>query len=474
MKNNRLYVDVHILQTVPPSCINRDATGSPKIAVYGGVKRARISSQSWKNAIRKMFSEELYLPTDLGTRTKRLAEKIAEQVRVQAPDLQKSNIEILESVRNVVNLAAKNPIIPDISYDGIKKTLNKAAKEWKDTGEDYEENHLVDEVKELFVDKEITEVDLSSANTIKDIFKTLDPFFTKNAADDKKRMQSIILETLLLSQTVRELSGTETDALFFIGNNETEAIASLVVYVLQNNVDTTEKNAKKELEKQVQEALNVREDKVYAVDVAMFGRMVAKNPKINADASVQVAHAISTHKVVNEFDYFTAVDDFPSDEKEDAGASMIGDVEYNSSTLYRYATVAVHDLFRQLGSKEATTKAVVSFVDAFVRSMPKGKQNTFANWTPPDAVLVTIRTNQPINLVGAFERPIEKSEKGYREASAVEFIKHAKETYKNWLGEPDVSLVTGEFFAELGVQKSLQDLLTALAGEVRDRIIIEE
>ena len=46
--NKRLYVDFHILQTVPPSCINRDDTGSPKTAVYGGVLRARVSSQAWK------------------------------------------------------------------------------------------------------------------------------------------------------------------------------------------------------------------------------------------------------------------------------------------------------------------------------------------------------------------------------------------------------------------------------------------
>ena len=46
--NKRLYVDFHILQTVPPSCINRDDTGSPKTAVYGGVLRARVSSQAWE------------------------------------------------------------------------------------------------------------------------------------------------------------------------------------------------------------------------------------------------------------------------------------------------------------------------------------------------------------------------------------------------------------------------------------------
>ena len=63
--NKRLYVDFHILQTVPPSCINRDDTGSPKTAVYGGVARARLSSQAWKQAMRAAFAENARL--DVGT-----------------------------------------------------------------------------------------------------------------------------------------------------------------------------------------------------------------------------------------------------------------------------------------------------------------------------------------------------------------------------------------------------------------------
>ena len=55
MKN--MYIDFHIIQTVPPSCVNRDDTGSPKTAVYGGTMRARVSSQAWKRAMRLKFKE---------------------------------------------------------------------------------------------------------------------------------------------------------------------------------------------------------------------------------------------------------------------------------------------------------------------------------------------------------------------------------------------------------------------------------
>lgn len=48
INRNRLFLDIHVIQTVPPSNINRDDTGSPKTAQYGGVRRARVSSQAWK------------------------------------------------------------------------------------------------------------------------------------------------------------------------------------------------------------------------------------------------------------------------------------------------------------------------------------------------------------------------------------------------------------------------------------------
>lgn len=128
--------------------------------------------------------------------------------------------------------------------------------------------------------------------------------------------------------------------------------------------------------------------------------MVASDPSLNYDAAAQVAHSISTHAVQNEYDYFTAVDDCAPE--DNAGAGHLGTVEYNSSTLYRYATVNTAELAEQLGAKEVPG-VVRAFADAFIRSMPTGKQNTFANRTLPDAVYVTIRGDQPVNLCGAFE-----------------------------------------------------------------------
>ena len=144
-----------------------------------------------------------------------------------------------------------------------------------------------------------------------------------------------------------------------------------------------------------------------SIDVALFGRMVADDADLNVDAACQVAHAISTHAAENEFDFYTAVDDEKarSEEKEDAGAGMMGTVEFSSATIYRYATINIGMLLENLGNNEATLRALTAFIKSFIRSMPTGKQNTFANRTLPDTVVIHIREDQPVSFVGAFEKP---------------------------------------------------------------------
>ena len=258
--NKRLYVDFHILQTVPPSCINRDDTGSPKTAVYGGVLRARVSSQAWKHAMRAAFAENARL--DVGKRTKKAAELVKAQILALAPELDADKL--------------------------AKKALENAG--------------------------------------IK--------------SDDKG-----------------------TKALFFMSSAQAKALAELAV------AGSTDK-------KEYQKALKAAP----SMDMALFGRMVADDPSLNYDAAAQVAHSISTHAVQNEYDYFTAVDDCQAE--DNAGAGHLGTVEYNSSTLYRYATVNVMELAGQLGAAQAA-ETVRAFGEAFLFSMPTGKQNTFANRTLP-------------------------------------------------------------------------------------------
>lgn len=349
---DRRYVDVHVIQTVPPSCINRDDTGSPKTAIYGGAVRARVSSQSWKRAMRTMFRD--YFPQSrLGVRTLRLVEMVAGEI---------SKISDMKDPESVAKVIIKNA--------GLK------------------------------------------------------------------------------------LKEDKLEALFFISNAQAKALAELAV----NDPETIEPDAKKPVKERIIRVLNNNP----GIDVALFGRMVASDPSMNTDASAQVAHSISTHRIFNEFDYYTAVDDLSPEDT--AGAGFIGTVEFNSATLYRYATVAVHELRKYLQAD--TADAVREFVRAFVLSMPTGKQNTFANRTLPDAILVTIRDDQPVNLVGAFERPIATSQDGYVEASAKRLVEHANKCYEGYLHKPLVSLVTGDLLSEIAPSKHLDDLLEELTINV--------
>jgi CRISPR system Cascade subunit CasC len=153
------------------------------------------------------------------------------------------------------------------------------------------------------------------------------------------------------------------------------------------------------------------------VDIALFGRMVADSADINVDAAAQVAHALSVHRAETESDYFTAVDDRSTD--AEPGAGMIGTVDFNSATLYRYAALDVDLLARNLGQgldedEPATPvrRAVEAFLDGFVSSLPTGKINTFGNHTLPDAVVVKLRTARPVSFVSAFEKPVLADEFG--------------------------------------------------------------
>ena len=318
MSNKRIFLDIHAIQTLPPSNMNRDDSGSPKTAQYGGVRRARVSSQAWKRAIRRFFAE--FGAENVGVRTKRIVAYLAEQI-----------------------------------------------------------------------------LDVDSANSAEDAMELAEKTFeTAGLKIDKKEKAA--------------------KALFFIGKRQAKALAEAAV---QHKQDISDKKNKEML----QSILKANPE----IDIALFGRMVADDPSLNDDASAQVAHAISTHAVQTEFDYYTAMDD--KNPEDQAGAGMIGTVEYNSSTLYRYANIAVHDLCSQLEDKEATVSAVKLFIEAFAKSLPTGKVNTFANQTLPQALMINIREDRPVSLVSAFENPV-RSDRGFVKESTDRMFAELKKTEK--------------------------------------------
>ncbi|WP_017539388.1 type I-E CRISPR-associated protein Cas7/Cse4/CasC [Nocardiopsis halophila] len=150
-----------------------------------------------------------------------------------------------------------------------------------------------------------------------------------------------------------------------------------------------------------------------AVDIALFGRMVADNKDFNVDAASQVAHALSTHSVASEFDFYTAVDDLKPD--DEAGADMMGTVDFNAACYYRYANLDTGQLRHNLFGKEAKLdgddedllkRAVSAWLNAFIRAVPSGKQNSMAALTMPDTLLAVVRDSGTWNLANAFLDPV--------------------------------------------------------------------
>ncbi len=158
------------------------------------------------------------------------------------------------------------------------------------------------------------------------------------------------------------------------------------------------------------EDLLVRTDT--AADIAMFGRMLADNPSYNREAAVQVAHALTTHRVAIEDDYYVAVDDLKNPaEREDAGTSFIGNQEYGAGVFYMYACVDADLLVRNLGGNKGLARdAIAALVESAAMVAPRGKQASFASRAKASYFLVEKGSQQPRTLAAAFLRPVSSAD----------------------------------------------------------------
>ena len=325
-----MLIQIHILQNYSPANLNRDDTGSPKDAMFGGFLRGRISSQCLKRSIRKSATLEDAFKAKglLGIRTKRLPGLIEDELKALGVDT--------KTIQAIVER------VPEIGKKAEKK------------GEGDEE------------DESTTE---------------------ESGA----------------------ISKAETRQLIFIGTNELCPLAQrlLELYKKSNNWK------KEELEKSLGKSLP------RSVDIALFGRMTTSETFENVSAASQVAHAISTNALTQEFDYYTALDDISLQ----SGAGMIGDVEFNSSTYYKYLNVHWEELLKNLGNDvEVAKQAVLALINAAATAQPSGKQNSFAAHNLPDLVLVEVSgKNLPVSYANAFLRPARaNSEYTLTEASAAQ------------------------------------------------------
>jgi len=154
------------------------------------------------------------------------------------------------------------------------------------------------------------------------------------------------------------------------------------------------------------------------LDIALFGRMVAQAPSMNVEAASSFAHAISTHRVTNEVEFFTAVADYS---KDNQGSAHMGSLEFNAATYYRYISLDLGQLYESLGGDQFFPQAVSSFIKALYVAVPSARQTTQAGACSWDFAEVFVRKGQGVQL--SFETPIQKDNNGGFLTNSVDYVK---------------------------------------------------
>ena len=307
------FLQLHILTAYAPSNLNRDDTGRPKSAIFGGVPRIRVSSQSLKRAWRTSDAFAQRLEGHLASRTQRLGKDILDRLR--------------------------------------KGMVEEAA--------------------------------LKTAAAIAGLFGKL---------KGEKDPHPEFIEQLAF------VSPEERAAAFALADR---ALAGETIEpkpeVLLKKVDT-------------------------AADVAMFGRMMASNPKYNREAAVQLAHAITTHKATAEDDYYTTVDDLKSrDEPEDMGAGFVGVQEFGAGVFYLYICVDRGLLADNLGDdRPVRDAALAALVEAVTTVGPNGKQASFASRAYASYALGEKGRQQPRSLAAAYLAPVHQGDQAAESVKKIE------------------------------------------------------
>jgi CRISPR system Cascade subunit CasC len=327
-----MIIELHAIQSFAPANLNRDDQGAPKDCTFGGVPRARVSSQSWKRAMRVAFRQAPEA-IETGTRTKRAQRAIVDRITALDPTVERDVAR-----RRAAVLLEGEPLGLTLKHD--------------------------------------------------------------EGEDEVKTGQLVFFRSRDLD-TLAELAVERGDALDGLTpKSATE----------RGKKDAPRPVLPKEVATVVKRAMT---SPGAALDVALFGRLVAELPEASVDAACQVAHAVGTHRIAYEGDYYTAVDDLKPEDTE--GADMIGEIQFNASCLYRYAAVDVEQLVHNLGvgsEPGQVTTALAAFSRAFVTTVPSGKQTTFAARNLPTAVLAVRRNTGAANLINAFVAPVTATEAG--------------------------------------------------------------
>ncbi len=392
------HLELHILQSFPVACLNRDDLNSPKTAIFGGVQRARVSSQSWKRAIRE-FAQEGYKTYYGGQRTRLLAAEISKELIGMNCEEKRSQALAMCLGHYLAKIDPKNA-------EKVKTLMFLSP----------EENRKLAKVLMALEEEKI--------EALMDAFSRVDiASLEKENAEEEEESESVTEETKPKSKKKKSETGDNK----LTPRKFTEKVKS----ILKTPIGAAFRG---------KDAVQVKD----AADIALFGRMVASDHSLTLEGAAMFSHPLSTHKVDNEIDFFAAVDDLQP--VEESGAGMTGTLEFNSATYYRFAALNLDMLYNpkedkddrkghlRFLTKDERCEVVRAFIDATLQAVPGARKNSMNAATLPRYVLGVVRgSGHPVQLVNAFEKPIRASGgKGLFEPSLQELKKERDTLNATW------------------------------------------
>ena len=378
-------IELHILQSFPVSCLNRDDVGAPKTATFGGATRARISSQCLKRAIRRQATEaqpalfaayrsRLFTAKITDLLTQKVSKETAEALAMCAAHYlgkldPKDNTKVKtlmflspDEYARLANLLAE---LPDEKRQELVNAIARINPEELAKAED--EDDEVEDGKE----------EKATAKTKEKEKPLTAKLFTKKVS-------------AILKSPIKKVFGDE-----FVKD---------------------------------------------AADIAIFGRMVASDHSLTLEGAGMFSHALSTHKADNDLDFFAAVDDLQS--QDEAGAGMTGTLEFTSATYYRYAALNLDLLKKHLValSLDERKTVVTTFIEAAIQAVPGARKNSMNANTLPCYVLGLVKDKgQPLQLINAFEKAV-ASKTGIADTSIALMKAHHEQLKKTWGIKPTVEV----------------------------------
>ncbi|MFC3117002.1 type I-E CRISPR-associated protein Cas7/Cse4/CasC [Cellvibrio fontiphilus] len=399
------FVNFHVLISHSPSCLNRDDMNMQKSAMFGGKRRVRISSQSLKRAMRVSDYYKKHFPE--------------KSIRTRQLDLLRQELE---------SILGKDESF-DLGLEWVAKSIEVFSSKVVDSGdeEDGGDDEVATDSKKVAVAPWSISEFKYLCTKVKEVYET--PLSEK----ELDQLQKSIEKENARKATAKKpkLSNAEIKDQFLLKK---------IKSVLSDNTDALANACGK------------------AMDIALSGRMATSGLMTNIDGALAVAHAITTHSVDADIDWFTAVDDL-----QELGSGHLDTQEFSSGVFYRYASLNIAQLQKNLGDapREKALEIAAHVLHMLATEVPSAKQQSFAAHNLADQALVSF-SDQPISLANAFEQPIKAdSGGGFRTPSVKKLNEYWDKTHRGYgLDESCAEFSLEEIDLPTGIERksSLPDL----------------